>query len=665
MEYDCYNRIAMGVGSQYDASAARLAAVASITGEALFATDALGAVSEWNDAAARLFGFTSAEVLGRPLSNILTVPDVPGNPARSIQISATRKDGRRVAISLSIAPVLANTGDTQGTVYIARDLDARAREASAAKRLAAIVESSDDAIVSKDLNGVVVSWNDAAQRMFGYTAEEAVGKSIRILIPADRQAEEDEVLRRIRSGNRIDHFETIRQRKDGSLFPISLTVSPILDDDGRVIGASKIARDISDQKRLESERTRLLLEAEHNAATTERLNEFAIKVASALDRDTVVQAVTDAGTELTTAAFGAFFYNVTDENGDSFVLYTISGATREAFAQFPMPRSTAVFEATFRGGSPVRSADITKDRRYGRNPPNRGMPPGHLPVRSYLAVPVKTLSGEVLGGLFFGHPDVGRFTEQHERLAMGTAAWASVALENSRLYLGLQDANRLKDEFLATLSHELRTPLNAILGYANMIKSGAIASENRQRAIDTIERNARSLAKLVEDVLDVSRIISGKMRLHIQRINLGDVVRHAVEGVLPAAEAKDVNVELTIQDDLPIISGDADRLQQIAWNLMSNAVKFTPRGGRVDISVSHAGSQIEIVVRDTGVGISRTFLPFLFERFRQAESGIRRPVGLGLGLSISKQLVELHGGSITAESEGEGRGATFRVTFPV
>jgi signal transduction histidine kinase len=330
-----------------------------------------------------------------------------------------------------------------------------------------------------------------------------------------------------------------------------------------------------------------------------------------------------------------------------------------------MPRNTAVFESTFRGGSPVRSADITKDSRYGHNYPNRGMPPGHLPVRSYLAVPVKTRSGEVLGGLFFGHPDTARFTEQHERLAIGTAAWASVALENSRLYLGLQEANRLKDEFLATLSHELRTPLNAILGYANMIKSGAVASENQHRAIDTIERNARSLAKLVEDVLDVSRIISGKMRLHIQRINLGDVVRHATDAVLPAAEAKGVKVALTIDENLPVIQGDADRLQQIAWNLMSNAVKFTPRGGQIDVNVSHAVAQIEIVVRDTGVGISRAFLPYLFERFRQGESGIRRPGGLGLGLSISKQLVELHGGNITAESEGEGRGATFRVTFPV
>jgi PAS domain S-box-containing protein len=533
-----------------------------------------------------------------------------------------------------------------------------------AKRLAAIVESSDDAIISKDLNGVIVSWNAAAQRMFGYTADEAVGKSIRMLIPDDRQGEEDHVLGRIRDGDRIEHFETIRKRKDGTLLPISLTVSPIVDDDGRVIGASKIARDISDRKHLEEERARLLVQAENNAAITERLNKFGIRVASALDRDTVVQAVTDTGTELTTAAFGAFFYNVSDESGESFVLYTISGAPREAFADFPMPRNTPVFAATFRGHGPVRSDDITKDPRYGHNAPNHGMPPGHLPVRSYLAVPVKTRSGEVLGGLLFGHPDAGRFTDHHERLAIGTAAWASVALENSRLYLGLQDANRLKDEFLATLSHELRTPLNAILGYANMIKSGAVAFENQQRAIDTIERNARSLAKLVEDVLDVSRIISGKMRLHLQPVHIGDLVRHAVDAMLPAATAKGIRVETAIDENLPVFQGDVDRLQQVAWNVMSNAVKFTPRGGHIGVDVRLAGSQIEIVVCDDGVGISALFLPHVFERFRQGESGIRRPGGLGLGLAITKQLVELHGGTIAVESGGEGKGATLRITLP-
>ena len=655
----------MGAGSRYDENAARLAAVSAITDEALIATDARGLINEWNTAAERLFGYSAGEMIGRPFSAIVSLPKSNGGPPRPINVSASCKDGRTMAMSLSVAPIADANGRPGGAVYLARDSDAKAREFRAAKHLAAIVETSDDAIVSKDLNGTIVSWNAAAERMFGYTSAEAIGKSIRILIPDDRQAEEDEVLSRIRRGLRIDHFETIRQRKDGSFFPISLTVSPLLDDEGHVIGASKIARDISDRKRLEMESARLLDQAQTNAATTERLNQFAIRLASALDRDTVLQAVTDAGTELTGAAFGAFFYGATDGSDDPRMLYTLSGVPRDAFLQFLMPRTPPMFETTFRGEGPVRSDDITQDPMYGEGHPNDGAPPGHLQVRSYLAAPVKAPSGEVLGGLFFGHPEPARFSEQHEQLAIGTAAWASVALENSRLYLGLQDANRLKDQFLATLSHELRTPLNAILGYANMIKSGAVAAVNQQRAVDTIERNARSLARLVEDVLDVSRIVSGKMRLHVQPINIGDVVRHAVEGMLPAAAAKGVRVETTIGDNLPVVQGDADRLQQVAWNLISNAVKFTPRGGRIDVGVRLADSHIEFVVRDTGVGIPLRFVPHLFERFRQAESGIRRPGGLGLGLSITKQLVELHGGTIGAESEGEGKGATFHVAFPV
>ena len=173
-----------------------------------------------------------------------------------------------------------------------------------------------------------------------------------------------------------------------------------------------------------------------------------------LDRTKVVQAVTDAATDVTTAEFGAFFYNVVNETGESYTLYTISGAPREAFSQFPMPRNTEVFAPTFKGIGIVRSPDITKDPRYGHNAPHRGMPAGHLPVRSYLSVPVKGRAGEVIGGLFFGHSEVGRFTEHHERLAVGIAAWAAVALENARLYMSVQDASRIKDEFLASLSHE-------------------------------------------------------------------------------------------------------------------------------------------------------------------------------------------------------------------
>ena len=305
--------------------------------------------------------------------------------------------------------------------------------------------------------------------------------------------------------------------------------------------------------------------------------------------------MTDAATELTTAEFGAFFYNVINESGESYTLYTISGAPREAFSKFPMPRNTDVFEPTFNGTGVVRSADITADPRYGRNAPYHGMPPGHLPVRSYLAVPVKGRSGSTIGGLFFGHSAVGRFTEHHEKLAVGIASWAAMALENASLYTSVQDASRLKDDFLASLSHELRTPLNAILGYARMLRSGMVPPDKQQKALETIERNVTSLAQIVEDVLDVSRIVSGKVRLNVQTVDFPAIVRTAVDSIAPAAEAKGVRVETVLDPQAGPISGDPERLQQVLWNLLSNAVKFTNRGGKVQVRLERVNSHVEVV----------------------------------------------------------------------
>src|SRR5687768_5963186 len=383
-----------------------------------------------------------------------------------------------------------------------------------ARHLAKVVESSDDAIVSKDLNSIITSWNPGAERIFGYTAEEAIGKSIRMIIPAHLQGEEDVVLSRIRAGDKVDHYETVRQRKDGTLIAIALTVSPIRDENGVVVGASKIARDVT-------ERTRLEAAARQHADNTQKLSDVGAVVASTLDREAIVQKVTDTATDLTQADFGAFFYNVRDQRtGDAYMLYALSGAPREAFSSFPHPRATALFGPTFRGEAPLRIDDVLADPRYGKSAPYHGMPEGHLPVRSYLAVPVKGLDGHVIGGLFFGHSQPGRFTEQHERLAVGTAAWASVALENARLYGEAQDANRMKDDFLAVLSHELRTPLNAILGYSRLLRGNVLSGEHLERGIETVERNARWLTQIVEDVLDVSRIVSGKIRLDVQAVNL-------------------------------------------------------------------------------------------------------------------------------------------------
>ena len=530
----------------------------------------------------------------------------------------------------------------------------------AIRHLAKVVESSDDAIVSKDLDGIVTSWNRAAERMFGYSAAEAIGRSIRMIIPADRNHEEDAVLARIRSGDSVDHYETIRRRKDGTLLAVSLTVSPIRNDAGEIIGASKIARDITERIRQEER-------AREHAAVTETLSQVGAIVASTLDRDSIVQKVTDAATELTHAEFGAFLYNVVDPvSGDAYTLYTLSGADKAAFDKFPPPRATALFAPTLNGEGTVRLADVAADPRYGKSAPLYGMLPGHLPVRSYLAVPVKGVGGDVLGGLFFGHSQPGVFTEEHARLAEGTASWGSVALENARLYREARDASRMKDEFLAVLSHELRTPLNAVVGYARLLRGGVLSGEKADRGLETLERNAMSLTQIVEDVLDVSRIISGKIRLDVQAVELPLIVDNAVATVQPAADAKGVRIQTLIDPRVSPVSGDPDRLQQVVWNLLSNAVKFTSRAGRVQVRLERVNSHVEVIVSDTGIGIRPDFLPFVFDRFRQGDPGTTRKTGgLGLGLAIARHIVEMHGGTVDASSAGEGMGATFRVRLPV
>jgi PAS domain S-box-containing protein len=238
-------------------------------------------------------------------------------------------------------------------------------------------------------------------------------------------------------------------------------------------------------------------------------------------------------------------------------------------------------------------------------------------------------------------------------------------LEQS-LRLQAEEANRLKDEFLATVSHELRTPLNSIIGWITMLRDGNLAGGNRERALEAIERGAKSQSQLIEDLLDVSRIISGKLGLNVQPVNIVSVINAAIETVRPAAEAKAIELHAIINQNIAMISGDPDRLQQIIWNLLSNAIKFTPKGGAVEIVLPENDSHVEIIVRDNGKGISRDFLPFVFDRFRQADGSITRHfTGLGLGLAIVRHLVELHGGSVEVESEGEGKGATFTVRLPV
>ncbi len=441
---------------------------------------------------------------------------------------------------------------------------------------------------------------------------------------------------------------------------LSVQGKPTYGADGQPAGMIGVVRDVTG-RRLAEERAR------NEAHMLELLNQTGAALAGELDLDALLQRVTDAATQLTGARFGAFFYNGTDDQGEAYLLYALSGAPRTAFERLGHPRPTVLLDPTFRGGPPIRSDDILADPRYGQWAPHHGMPPGHLPVRSYLAVAVSSRTGQVFGGLFFGHPEPGRFDERAERLAVGVAGQAGIAIDNARLYADAQRASALKDEFLATLSHELRTPLSAILGWVHILRRRyPDATGDLAKGIDVIERNARAQSQLVGDLLDMSRIVSGKLQLDLAPVAVQGCIEAALETVRPLAEAAGVRIDTWFEPATGVVLADAVRLQQVVWNLVANAVKFTPRGGQVAVRMVADADALRIDVQDTGIGIAAEFLPHIFDRFRQADGTItRRFGGLGLGLAIVRQLVELHGGSVQASSPGEGQGSCFVVRLPL
>jgi len=546
--------------------------------------------------------------------------------------------------------------------------------------LASIVESSDDAILSKNLDGIILSWNKGAQRLYGYSPADVVGQSVSVLIPPDKADDFPDIMERLRRGESIDHYETERMRKDGQRLHVSLTASPIFDTSGKVIGASAIARDITERKRAEKA-------LREQTETLEVLNRIGVMLSAELDQEKLVQSVTDAATELIGAHFGSFFYNVFNDQGGAYMLYTLSGVPREAFSHFPMPRATDLFGPTFRGEGTIVIADVKKDPRYGKNSPYYGMPAGHLPVTSYLAAPVISRSEEVIGGLFFGHPEPGVFNERDARIMEAIAAQTAIAMDNARLYQRAQQsviereellnreqkarqeaeaASRAKDEFLGMLSHELRTPLNAMLGWTRMLQTGKLDEEAMARAVETIHRNVQLQARLIEDMLDVSRIISGKLRLDAQPTDPTMIVNAAVDTLRPAADAKNIRLQVVMDFGAVVVLGDPGRLQQVIWNLLSNSIKFTPKGGKVQVQLERVNSHVEITVSDNGPGIDEDFLPHVFERFKQADStSARVHGGLGLGLAIVRHLVELHGGTVEAGNRADSPGAVFTVKLPL
>ncbi|MEO7725092.1 MAG: ATP-binding protein, partial [Chthoniobacterales bacterium] len=534
--------------------------------------------------------------------------------------------------------------------------------------------SIGDAVVTVDNHCRVTFLNPVAEDLTGWTTAAALGRSINevlhLIDERTRQETRNPVADALDDGmtqSLANH--TILVRRDGREIPVEDSAAPIKNPAGKIIGAVMVFHDVTDRRQKEE-----ALKEEY--AITEYLYEIASSISTELDLEKVVQTITDAGTRVTRAQFGAFFYNVLDEKGGSYMLYALSGVPRSAFDKFSMPRATAMFGPTFRGEGVIRLDDVRKDPRFGKNAPFHGMPKGHLPVVSYLAVPVVSRSGVVLGGLFFGHEDAAVFTLRDEKIILGIAAQAAAAMDVARLYQAEQQAralaeqaNQSKDFFLAALSHELRTPLTPVLAILSSLREEATIPEELAADLETVRRNVELEARLIDDLLDLTRITRGKLELHCEQIELGRIIEDAISACRPDLEAKHLELIRDFTAENITLLADSARLTQIFWNLLKNAIKFTPNEGKITIrartEAGETGRNVRVEFEDTGIGIDPANIGRVFDAFEQGDRRVTRQFGgIGLGLAISKAIAESHQGMLTVESAGAGCGATFRLTLP-
>jgi PAS domain S-box-containing protein len=663
----------------------RLQAIVDNSATVIFLKDLQGRYQLVNRRYEELFHVTKENIVGRTDYDLFSkeVADqvqandraaLAAGKAIAIEESVPLDDGVHSYISIKF-PLQGPDGGVTGVCGIATDITGRKQLEAASRHLAAVVENSDDAIVSKDLNGIITSWNRAVERMFGYTADEIVGKPVSILAAPDRLEEMPEILSRILEGNRVEHYETRRRRKDGQIIDVALTASPVRDADGRIVGASKIARDITRRKRAEQERTLLLAREQEARRSAELLNRIASRLSAQLDLGKLVQEVTDLATELVGAEFGAFFHNASNENGAPAIPYALSGIPREESTAFPLSGDAALW-AAFRGETAVRCDDVTHDPRYREIWPLEGTPGGRAPVRSYLAAPVVARSGEVLGGLFFGHPDAAKFTTIHEAIVTGIAAQAAIAMDNARLFEQarwaqaelkrsneeLRRANEDLEVFAYSASHDLKEPLRNISLSAEIVARdwGPRLEGEATRFLGNILAATSRMNVLIEDLLAYTR--ATKYAEGAPPIaDPARVLASVLETLRPLIEEAGATVTAGA---LPMVAIHESRLAQLFQNLISNAIKYRGKEvPRVHVTASERDGWCVFSFVDNGIGIEAQYAEQIFGLFKRLHGREEYP-GSGIGLALCQRVVEQYGGRIWLERSAPGGGSTFSFSLP-
>ena len=637
--------------------------------DCIITMDATGRVREFNPASERVFGFTRAEALGKELAELIIPPRIRERHRQGlahylqtgegpllgklIEIEALRRDGTEILVQLAIS-ALEIDGSPIFTAYL-RDITERRRAEEANRRLAAIIESSGDAIISKDLDEIITSWNREAERLFGYSADEIIGKPITVLVPPDRRDEELGIIERIRRGERIIRYETMGCRKDGTSLDISLAVSPIKDENGHVIGASKIARDITERVRTDRRRSTQYV-VSNLLAGSWTLAEVATQI---------LEAIASSGDW----AFAAIWIYDGAASGlrCRYVWHEPSERVKK-FADLSflitLPESQGLPGRVWSSKKPTWVYDVTRDPNFPRAPYAAG-----ADLHGGFSFPLFS-RGEINGVMELFSHNVVEPDEDFLQMVEAFGSQIGLFIERGRIEQQLQHekentgaANAARDRFLGMLSHELRAPLTPVLIWTGRAAEQPDLRPELQQGLKMVHGNVELEVRLIEDMLDLTRLARGRLKLQLRSADAHELLLSAMEIVRSDMEDRHLKPSVALAASRHELVADAPRLQQVFWNVFRNACKFAPENGAVSVrSYNPNARTITIEISDNGAGIEPQFVGRVFDAFEKADS---QSEGLGLGLAISKAIVEMHAGTIRVRSEGPGKGATFVIDLPV